>query len=1001
MGSTNVVVKTMKSMIPANSVLRLFLSYVARKVNSSSELRGQLHGTQGWLNCSIQFLTDDGGVSQTIHFRDGVVSVEAGETAKADLKVIFATREDLIEYLTASPDESYKMILRGRIRTEGKLTYLGNFDYMTSLFMARVFQKAVDDQIKDHQKESFKLAQGADTTGRQEKHRRAAGRIGCRAVDPGVKYLNDPYLPEYSLDDFPRLRQFRRDYFDTMPEISAEYGKLMTDFFLEHGYEQKISGDAWDPNERLASSFYHVMEKRRPCIRENDLIAGSYTEHPISGAVSHPYSVGPYIEGELKTISLRESNPFGVSEDAIETFRKHVMPFWKDRNLLELWRKEYDYPLGIRIHDRFFAIFFWKTVSNMELSPGYDKLLNKGLAGIRQDIETELLKGGNDLEKVNTLEAMKTAIDAVNVYVGHLREEAERLAVREYDLARRQELEGIEEILRNVPVNPPETLHEALQSLFLVHLALGLETMDDGPSLGRLDQLLQPYFEADISSLGSDVEKQEYIKKAIELIGCFFLRICSHQIVTPEIGNYQNSGSPPNTTIVVGGTDQEGEDAVNDMSYLILKVVELLGTNDPNMHVRYKLNCNSRDFLKRAADVNYLTGSTPAIHCDDAMFQALSSHKGWAFADIRGWTPTGCVEPSIPGKHAASTSSLEVNLVAPLEMAMNNGRHPLMRWDVGPRTGSVENGDFESFEDFWEALRTQTEFLFEQSVIGNNQLGEIYQRYYPGPLLSTLLEGCIESGRGHTRGGSKYNSTGVSLIGMADVVDSLMAIKKLVFDEKKLTFQHLKKAIDANYEGYEDVRAMVRSRVPKFGSGDEEVLAIARRYSSMANDYYRSMKNYRGGHYATGWWTMANHAAYGRVTGASPSGRLDGEPFTPGLTPHPEASKNLLDNLLDVARLDPKTLDNNIAFNVRITPSSQDSHEETVDRMTDYIQTFFEQGGMQIQFNVVSADTLKDAMAHPEYYPDLMVRISGYCGYFTQLQRDLQLEILRRCEYGL
>ena len=349
----------------------------------------------------------------------------------------------------------------------------------------------------------------------------------------------------------------------------------------------------------------------------------------------------------------------------------------------------------------------------------------------------------------------------------------------------------------------------------------------------------------------------------------------------------------------------------------------------------------------------------------------------------------------------SATSSIEFNLVAVLEMALNNGKHPLMNWKLGPDTGIIGQGDFETFDDFWKAFKEQCEFLCEQSIIGNNQLGEIYQQHQPAPLISSMTEGCIESGRGVTRGGARYNSSGVSVIGMADVVDSLMAIKTLVYDEKKITFAELKEAIDSNFAHHPRLHVMIKTRVPRFGSGNEESVTMANRVTSLVHDYFASHQNYRGGPHATGWWSMANHTVYGRVTGASPSGRLAGEPFTPGLTPHPTASPNLLDNLRDVAKLKPETLDNNIAFNVKIVPASSDSHERIIEIMANYADTYFRMGGMQTQFNVISTETLKDAMAHPEYYSDLMVRISGFVAYFTRLQRDLQLEVIRRAEYKI
>ena len=781
-----------------------------------------------------------------------------------------------------------------------------------------------------------------------------------------------------------------------------EYGKLITDFFVENGYEADKDGRPWEPNLRTASYFHHIMRNRLPVIRKNDLLAGSFTPNPISGNVGHPNTLGPYIWGELHTCHARELDPYVISEETIRTFHKYVFPYWIDRTLNQLWKIEFHDSLPARIHDRYFACYYWKVISNMENSPGFERILKKGLGGLRDQIQRELADDPNaDREKKNTLGAMLIGLDAVAAYTANLAAQALQEADAETDPIRKTELEIMHRILTRVPENPANTLHEAVQVLSIMHIALGMENIDDGPSFGRLDQILQPYLEADMEKLGSADEREAYIRRAIELLGCMYMKVISHWSLSPDLGNWFNSGSPLNSTIVVGGITPEGEDAVNDMTYILLKVTELCGLQDPNVHARYKRDKNSTTYLKRVCEVNYITGATPAIHGDDAMIDALSANEQWALEDIRGWTPTGCVEPSMPGKHASATSSLEFNLVAPLEMALNNGVHPLMGWDLGPKTGDVTGDDFQTFEDFWAAWKTQAEFMFDQSINGNNELGEVYQRHMPGPLLSALMDGCIESGRGYTRGGAKYNSSGVSVIGLSDVVDSLTSIKRLVFDEERVTFKQMKEAIDANFQGHEPLHAMIKSRVPRFGSGDPEALEMANRVTKLTNDYYRNRRNYRGGHYATGWWSMNNHTVYGRVTGALPSGKLDGEPFTPGLTPHPSASNNMLDNLMDVAGLDPRTLDNNIAFNVRIVPGPHDTHEDTVTHMHDYVKTFLEQGGMQVQFNVVNTDTLKDAMAHPDQYPDLMVRVSGYCGLFIRLQRDLQFEIIRRCEYGL
>jgi pyruvate-formate lyase len=986
-------------------LLEGFLGFIAGKFNTSSALRDELKGTQGWINLSLGMKSDDGQLAAGIVFKNGAVTVTDKIPDDAETVIIYKTADDLVKLTDATPDEMYKMVLLGSMRTEGNIMLAGLFNYLMALIFDKSQQKAVERQIKEHKKANKEI--GSDVANcascRQDRPKRKINRIGGQRIDPGVKYLDDPHLAQYGLEDFPRLEQFRSEYFGKTKEavVCHEYGKLITDFHLENGYEIDNNGNSWDPNLRKAQSLKYILEKKKPVLRKNDLLAGTYTTSPISTCVGHPFSVGCYSWGELRSFSKRELMPYEISEESIQVLHKHVFPYWAKRNIHELWRSQTNGGLPVQIHDRFFSIYYWKTISMSEVPPGHEGLVKLGTKGMIKKIEEELKKDhAADQEKKNTLKAMIISLEAVNAYAGNLALQAHEEAEHENDQQSKAELEKMHKTLLRVPENPAQTLDEAVQTIILLHICLGMESNDDGPMFGRLDQILQPYFESDINKLTTPEEREKYVKHVIDILGCFYFKEASHQILAPDIGNWQNGDSPPNGTITLGGVTPQGEDAVNDMTYIFLKVTEILALNDPNVHARYKPDKNSLAYLKRVCDVNYITGATPCIHGDDAVITSLTAH-GWNIEDVRDWVVNGCVEPGIPGKHCSATSSIEFNLVAPLEMALNSGKHPLMNWELGPKTGRIENGDFRTFEEFWDAFKRQCEFLFEQSIKGNNELGVIYQKHQPAPLISSMTEGCIESGRGVTRGGAKYNSSGVSVIGMADVADSLMAIKKLVFEEKICSFAEMKQAIDNNFANNPRLHAMIKTRAPRFGSGNDESLEMANMVTALVHDYFTSHKNYRGGHHATGWWSMANHAVYGRVTGALPSGRLAGEPFTPGLTPHPSASSSLLDNLRDVAKLNPVTLDNNIAFNVKIVPSASDSHERIIGIMANYADTYFKMGGMQTQFNVVSSDMLKDAMANPEYYSDLMVRISGYVAYFTKLQRDLQLEVLRRAEYKI
>lgn len=986
-------------------LLEGFLSFIAGRFNTSEALRDELKGTQGWINLSLGMRSEDNRIAAAITFQDGVVSVLKKIPENVETIIILKTSDNILDMTDSTPDEMYKMMLTGIIRTEGNIMLASLFNYLMALVFDKGQQKAVDRQIEEHKKANKVV--GRDVADiqqcRQERPKRKISRVVGKIVDPGVKYLEDPHLARYGLEDFPRLEQFRAEYFGKTKEavVCHEYGKLITDFHLANGYEVDRDGNPWDPNLRKAQSLKYILENRTPVIRENDLLAGTYTTSPVSTCVGHPFSVGCYSWGELRSFAKRELMPYEISEESIQIMHKHVFPYWAKRNIHELWRSRTNGDLPVQIHDRFFSVYYWKTISMSEVPPGHEALVTLGTKGMIKKIEEELARDVHaDDEKKNTLRAMIISMEGVNAYARNLARRALEESEAETNPRRKAELEKMHQILLRIPENPAETLHDAAQNIILMHLCLGMESTDDGPMYGRLDQILQPYFESDMKKLATPREREDYIKQAIEILGCLYFIECSHQILAPDIGNWQNGGSSPNGAITLGGVTPQGEDAVNDMTYILLKVTELLSLNNPNVHARYKPDKNSFAYLKRVCDVNYITGATPCIHGDDAVIASLLAH-GWAIEDVRDWVVNGCVEPAIPGKHCSATSSIEFNLVAPLEMALNNGKHPLMNWKLGPETGIIGRDDFETFEDFWNAFKEQSEFLFAQSILGNNQLGEVYQDHQPAPLISSMTEGCIESGRGVTRGGAKYNSSGVSIIGMADVVDSLMAIKTLVYDEKKFTFAELKEAIDSNFANHPKLQVMIKNRAPRFGSGNEDAVNMANRVTAMVHDYFASHKNYRGGPHATGWWSMANHTVYGRVTGALPSGRLSGEPFTPGLTPHPSASPNLLDNLRDVAKLKPETLDNNIAFNVKIVPASKDSHERVIEIMADYADTYFRMGGMQTQYNVISSDMLKDAMANPEYYSDLMVRISGYVAYFTRLQRDLQLEVIRRAEYKI
>ena len=772
----------------------------------------------------------------------------------------------------------------------------------------------------------------------------------------------------------------------------------MTGWYRENGFETDKNGKPFVPELRQAQAFKYLMENKKPIIRKNDLIAGTNTTKEI-GVIIYPDAHGTMIWGELVTAPFRPLNPYDVDPETIDVLHNKVFPFWLGRNFRQWVRDNKDYPTCQKLDERFAACFLWKTVALSHTIINYPEILKLGINGINAKIDNEISNAPeSERQKLDTLRAMKISLEGINAYAKNLSIEAKRSAKQETEPARKNELLHLADICSRVPENPCITLDEAVNVMWIMWIGVHMENTNAGFSLGRLDQWLQPYFVADLEKLTNKKDRQEYIKHAIELIGCFYMRCTDHLPLIPDIGNYLFGGSSSDQAITLGGVTPSGEDAVNDMTYIFLKVTEMLSIRDPNVNARYNDGKNSDTYLKRLCEVNLNTTATPSIHNDEAVMASLAEFN-YPTEHLRDWSATGCVEPTLSGRHIGHTNCMMFNMVAALEMALHNGRHPLMRWDLGPETGNVKAGDFQDYESFFNAFAKQLRYLADQTCEYNNFLGEAHQAIRPTPFISSLIEGSLKTGRDVTKGGALYNSSGTACIGLADITDSLMVIKKFVFEEKNISFSELLNAVDTNFKNDPALLALIKNKASLFGSGNQEALATANRVAKLAHDSFWEHTNYRGGRYAAGFWSMSNHVAFGTLTGALPSGRLAGKAFTPGLTPEPHASKSILDNIRDVAKLDTKNLNNNIAFNVKVVPSAHETHQETVDNIYSYVKTYCDLGGMQIQLNVVSSKTLRDAMEHPENYQNLLVRISGYNAYFVTLNRDMQIELIERAEF--
>jgi pyruvate formate-lyase/glycerol dehydratase family glycyl radical enzyme len=916
----------------------------------------------------------DGAFELGLTIGGGRARCRRGRLDAPDATLCFRDANAARALLTESPARALEMLLTGELVFSGNLSHVARLSFMLN---------ALVDELRRRGRPEVPFRQAVELP----KPRRALPM----ARSDEAPALEDPAFSGWSVRDFPRLERLLVDHFAVTPQICTERPRLYTDHMRAQGF------DTGAPVLRQARAFRHVMENKAALVREGDLLAGTTGSKPVS-VIVYPECGGIPIWPELSTIGRRKLNPYRIAPEDVAVLNE-VFPFWIDRNVREYARARHENPLSIQLDERFVFYFLWKTQAISHTIPDFPAVLSRGLHAIRDEALAHAQSpppGG----RRELYQAMAISLDGVMSYAARLSHEAAAQARRETDPARRSELEGIAMICAKVPAEPAETLHEALQSIWITWIGCHMENTNAGLSIGRLDQWLQPFFEADLRRLpaGDASAHAAYLHRALELLGCFWLRCTDHLPQVADLGNKLFGGSSSDQVITLGGVRADGESGVNDMTYLCLKVTEMLGLRDPNVNARYYEGKNSPEYLARLCELNYLTGATPSIHNDRALIDVLVD-QGLELEHARDWSATGCVEPTSCGRHYGHTNCMMFNLVAPLEMALRDGFHPLVGERIGPRTGTPDT--FATFEQLFDAYLQQLKQMIALATDANNLLAEAHASVRPTPFLSAIFQGPMQNGRDLVEGGARYNGSGSGNVGLADVIDSLSAIRQLVFDERRLELATLLAATDADFAGFEPLLARIEHRVPKFGSGHPGPLELAHRILAATHQAFRARPHFRGGRYNAGYWSMSNHVAFGILSGALPSGRRRGKAFTPGLTPSPARGATIVDQIHDLAQLDHRLMPNNIAFNVKLVPGPDDSQAVAVSQMAAYARTYVQQGGMQLQFNVVSSATLRDAMAHPELYRTLMVRISGYNAYFVDLNDDMKRELIERAEHRL
>ncbi|MFC2155040.1 pyruvate formate lyase family protein [Acidobacteriota bacterium] len=810
---------------------------------------------------------------------------------------------------------------------------------------------------------------------------------------------NDPDLSRYTLEkNLPLLKKLRDHYKKNRPAVCIERAKYITEYM-------KSSESLGEPMViRRARAVNYYLTSREALFFDENLVANMSTSKEYEAPVFPELMTGLSIWPELDTIGERDKNPLQLSSADAKTLNLEIFPYWMDRTILEATRKKLTKennatPDAIKLQDRLAFFITGKAGCISHTTPYYEKVLGKRLnVMIEETRQKENEAVGKEPEKKEFYKAMGIAMRGILNYANNLSEKAKKRSVRAASLEKKKHFQEISDICARVPANPAETFREAVNSLWLCHVGVLAENINMAMNPGRLDQVLYPYFKRDVK------QGKITIEEALTLIGCLWFKIADNTNLVPNASETLFGGAGTVPAVTLGGVDKCGWDAVNDLTYLMLRITELLKIKDPNVNTRYHARANKKDYLDRVCRVIFNTKAIPAIYNDITNIATLKK-QGVKTAHARDYAVIGCVELGSAGREYSASSSILLNLTAAMDMTLSGGKRPYITDDmqIGP---PVKVEELKTFADFYHAFEEQLKRLMELVIDLNEEMGRMHQKLLPTPLLSCFFEGPWQKGKDLVFGGALYNSSGATHVGFADVCDSLNAIEVAVYREQKVTLARMIEAVEKNFQGYENLHAYIKNKVPKYGSDDSEnkpsiAVKNSQRLIKFLYDLYRKHTNYRGGTYRPAYWTMTNHAGLGAIGQTLPGGRKKGEVFSSGITPASQNAQDLTGAYLSVARLNPKHIPGSYALNMKYTPVPPGQNASYLRKFADMINAYFKAGGIQVQYNIRDYKEFIAAQENPEKYTDLIVRISGYSAYFNDLNCYMQRELITRTQYDL
>jgi pyruvate formate-lyase/glycerol dehydratase family glycyl radical enzyme len=781
-----------------------------------------------------------------------------------------------------------------------------------------------------------------------------------------------------------RIQSLRRQSLESKPTVNPERAILLTEFY------KSVDTNQLSAPVIRALAFKYILERKKVQINEGELIVGE--RGPAPKATSTYPEICCHSLKDLEILKSRRKIPYAVDEFTKKVYEKEIIPFWRGRSIRDIifekmsaeWKAAYE--AGV------FTEFLEQR------APGHtalgDKIYTMGLQDLKEEIRRNIedlgfLQDSMAYKKIEELKAMEIVADAMIHYSKRYSKEAKKLAKKERNSLRRKELLRIAEICSHVPEQAPREFWEALQYYWFVHVGVTLELNPwDSFNPGRLDQHLYPFFEKGLK------DGTMTIDEARELLQAFWVKF-NNQPAPPKVGVTAEESSTYTDFALInsGGLRSDGSDGVNELSYLILDVVEEMRLTQPSFMVQISKKTPDR-FLKRALKIVRTGFGQPSLFNTDVIIQELL-RQGKSIEDARNGGASGCVETGAFGKECYILTGY-FNLVKILEITLNDGADPRTGKKIGLETG--DPAEFHDFDELIEAFTKQLKFFVDLKIRGNNVIEKLYAEYLPVPFLSLFIDDCIAKGKDYNDGGARYNTTYIQGVGLGTITDSLSAIRFNVFDNKNVTMNELFRALKANFSGYENLRQRLVNRSPKYGNDDDYADQLMRLVFESYFEAIDGRSNMKGGCYRINLLPTTVHVYFGKAVGATPDGRKSGEPLSEGVSPVQGADrKGPTAVIKSVAKLDHARTGGTL-LNQKLSPQLL-SDEEGLEKLAHLVRTYFTLDGHHIQFNVVDSEMLRDAQEHPEKYRDLIVRVAGYSDYFVDLNVELQNEIIKRTEH--